>query len=318
VTLPARPVRSTQRAPAKINLGLRIVGRRADGYHAIESLFLPLDLADELELELSPARESAVEIAVESEGAPGGVPADASNLAARAALGFLEAAGLAARVRLRLRKRVPAAAGLGGGSSDAAATLRALDALVPGALPRERLAAVALDLGADVPFFLNPRPAWVSGVGERVEPAAGVPPLDLVLANPGAALSTAEVYAGWDAGPARASRPGDARRGLEAWLGGGGPALLAGAATNDLEGPARQLCPAIGPLREALERSGAETAALSGSGATVYGVFRDAGAARAAAERLAAGRGAPGSAAFSGGCPGGAAWIRVARTAGSR
>ena len=156
-------------APAKINFGLRLVGRRADGYHEIESIFLPLDLADDLRLNLRRDTEPRVTLAVEqAAGTPeAAVPTDDRNLAARAARAFLESARLAAAVDIRLAKRIPAAAGLGGGSSDAGAVLRTLAAAFPDALSPDAVARLGLRLGADVPFFLDPRPALVTGVGER-------------------------------------------------------------------------------------------------------------------------------------------------------
>lgn len=266
-------------APAKINLGLRVMRRRADGYHELESLFLPLDLADEIRLEAAAAPRARVELHL-AQPAPA-VPADAENLAARAARAFLEAAGLGARVEIELTKRTPVAAGLGGGSSDAGAVLRALAERFPDALAPEALAALALELGADVPFFLDPRPCWVRGVGERLESVGGLPSLALVLANPGFPLATAEVYRAFDALHPGWSRPESPARDLAP----PDPSELAGWVENDLAGAALRLCPAIGRLRERLRALGALAVGMSGSGATVFGVFANAGAARGALER---------------------------------
>jgi 4-diphosphocytidyl-2-C-methyl-D-erythritol kinase len=268
-------------APAKVNLGLRILARRPDGYHELESLFVPLDLADRLSLELARAEAPSVTLRVEPAGS--GAPADASNLAARAAELFLAEAGLALRVEIALAKHTPVAAGLGGGSSDAGAVLRALAALAPEALAPERLAELALRLGADVPFFLDPRPAFVRGVGERIAPVSGLPALPLVLASPGEPLSTREVFRVHDVlhpdpspgvpavvAPALPARQGDAA----AWR-----ALL----HNDLEPAALRLCPAIRRLREELCRRGALAVGMSGSGPTLFGIFAGREAAEAAA-----------------------------------
>ncbi len=271
-------------APAKLNLGLRVVGRRPDGYHEIDSLFVPIDLADELELSLAPVGSG---VALELAGAGEGVPGDAGNLAVRAARAYLEAARLEAGVRLRLTKRIPVAAGLGGGSSDAGAVLRALDACGDAALGRERLAELALALGADVPFFLDPRPARVRGIGERIDPIGGRPGLALLLAVPRATLATADVYRAFDAEPGALTQPG---RGLTI---GGLSELrdadgrlrvrrLAELLQNDLEPPARRLCPEIERLAERLGRAGALGVGMSGSGPSVFGVFEDVEAARAA------------------------------------
>lgn len=303
-------------APAKINFGLRVGPRQTDGYHPIESLFLPLNLADEIAVEAGPGSE--VRLALQ--GAPSGVPAGGDNLAARAARAFLEAAGLEAELRIRLRKRIPAAAGLGGGSSDAGAVLRALDRLYAGALAPERLAGLALELGADVPFFLDPRPALASGVGQRLQPVAGAPELALLLVNPGIPLATADVYRAFDAlrkapggagtGALTPFEPGSTMRRLSGlrdtggWL-GGGTSELSDLLVNDLEAAATRLCPAIRRLRARLEASGARAVAISGSGPTLFGIFPNVPAARAAAER--AGFESPGS----------TVWFRVAVTQSS-
>ena len=258
-------------APAKLNLGLRILGRRSDGYHELESVFVPLDLADEIELEIADAAQPVVTL--ELAGAQAGVPADLTNLAARAAAEFLAAAGLARAVRIRLTKWIPAAAGLGGGSSDAGAVLRALAASFPDALPAPALARLALRLGADVPYFLAPCPARVAGIGERIQPLADFPPLACVLANPGVPLSTAAVFAAFDARPKLAPRVLDPELGLD--LG------------NDLAPAAERLCPAIAPLRERLRGEGARAVGLSGSGPTVFGIFPDAAEAARALARAA-------------------------------
>jgi len=265
-------------APAKINLGLRVLGRRADGYHELESLFLPLDLADEIRLGVEPAPRSSVQLRLAP--TPFCVPDGGDNLAARAALAFLEAAGLTCRVDVELAKHTPVAAGLGGGSSDAGAVLRGLAARFPEALGPAALATLALELGADVPFFLDPRPAWVRGVGEQVEPVDGVPSLALLLANPGVGLATADVYRAFDAlypdWKPRAA-PGPARGPLA-----GGAEQLARWVENDLEAAALRLCPAIGRLEQRLRELGALAVGMSGSGATLFGVFEDAPAARTA------------------------------------
>jgi len=281
-------------APAKINFGLRIVGRRSDGYHELESIFLPLDLCDSVRLDLARGGPRRVSLTLEAvAGAPAdAVPGDERNLAVRAARGFLERAGLEATAAIQLRKRIPVAAGLGGGSSDAGAVLRSLSAAFPGALDAAALAALALELGADVPFFLDPRPALVSGIGEHVEPLADWPELALVLVNPGLALATAEVYRAADAlGTAltSASPPSTLRARLGALRSDAsdGPGALAPLLANDLEPAAVRLCPPIARLRDRLRDVGAVAVGMSGSGPTLFGVFPDVEAAGAALERAA-------------------------------
>lgn len=242
-------------------------------------MFLPLDprgpLADAVEV----SRSDAPGVALELRGAGPEVPADARNLAVRAAAEFLARSGRGGGVALRLEKRVPAGAGLGGGSSDAGAVLRALAALEPGALDPAALAAVALGLGADVPFFLAPAPALVRGVGERIEPLPGVPALALIVAHPGPALATADVFRAFDASRAALTPAGDLPRirALPRRPGDESGAAWAERVRNDLEPTATALCPAIADLLARLRGAGALAAAMSGSGPAVYGVFESEG-----------------------------------------
>lgn len=289
-------------APAKLNLGLRVVGRRSDGYHLLESVFVPLDLADRLSIAVEPSERVEVEVAVSGMGE--GVPAGPGNLAGRAAQAFLEAAGATARVRIALEKRVPTGAGLGGGSSDAAAVLRALDSRFANKLSKDRLAEIAVRLGADVPFFLDPRPAWVTGIGERVEPLAGIPALDVLLVTPAPPLATADVFRAWDA----TLTPDGAGRRMPALRGGPGPILVAALANekadqlgpgagseaeealaallaNDLAPVASRLHSGIARVGAELGRLGARAVAMSGSGPTVFGLFPCAEQAQSASQR---------------------------------
>jgi 4-diphosphocytidyl-2-C-methyl-D-erythritol kinase len=277
-----------------------VVGRRSDGYHELESVFVPLDLADEVVIDAEEA--AAARVGLELGGETEGIPADAENLALRAGQRFLEAAGLRLALHIRLAKRIPAAAGLGGGSSDAGAVLHGLSELFPGALDQAALLRMAVSLGADVPFFLDPRPALVRGIGERCEPLPGPwPARVLVLANPGVRLSTAQVYQAFDAlAPAGACR--ELRSLLETVR--GAPAdgrALGDLLENDLEPAAVRLCPPIARLRELLRQAGALAVGMSGSGPTVFGVFGSEREAEVALGRLRA-----------------AAWARVARTRESR
>jgi 4-diphosphocytidyl-2-C-methyl-D-erythritol kinase len=291
-------------APAKINLGLRIVGRRDDGYHLLESLFVPLELADGVRIEIESGSGSGdatpVDLVVSgaqarAHGGDAEVPTDGRNLAVRAARAWLEAAGPAAgvaRVRIELEKRIPAAAGLGGGSSDAAAVLRGLGAVCPAGPQAEVLDRIALGLGADVPFFLDPVPSRVSGIGDRIEPFPGLARLGVVLVNPGISLSTAEVYRLYDeVGGASedgltAPDPGPTMRALSGL--GADPKALARLPgfSNDLEVAAVRLCPPVARLRDLLREAGALHAGMSGSGATVFGLFEGEAEAAAALKRI--------------------------------
>lgn len=279
-------------APAKINLGLRVTGRRPDGYHLLDSLFLPLELADELEIEVL-AETPGVDFELVGDASPD-VPRDARNLAVRAAQAFLDAHGSARGVRLRLRKGIPSEAGMGGGSSDAGAVLRGLAELLPGVVTRARLAEIALSLGADVPFFLDPRPARVTGIGEGIEPLEGLLALPVVVARRGQALSTAAVFAQLGATRGASLTPEGADptiRPLWALREPGGlvraGSRLRDLVHNDLEPAAAALNPAVTELQREFENSGALASAMTGSGPTVYGLFAEEADAERAARSLA-------------------------------
>jgi 4-diphosphocytidyl-2-C-methyl-D-erythritol kinase len=199
------------------------------------------------------------------------VPDDGRNLAVRAARRFLEASGRRAAVEIELTKRIPSGAGLGGGSSDAGGVLRRLRDLWPDALAAEKLERRALELGADVPYFLDPQPAWVTGLGERRAPLPRLPRLSLLLLNPGLPLATAEVFRAFDAlHPDPAGSPP-----LPDPTGAWSPTALGPRLRNDLEPAAVRLCPQIRRLRTALEACGALAVGLSGSGPTLYAVLPD-------------------------------------------
>ena len=274
-----RPERVRVQAPAKVNLCLNVIGRRADGYHLLDGLVAFAGIGDGIET--APAARLGLEIAGPFAGALAGEP---DNLVCRAARGLAALAGRAPAVRIRLEKNLPVAAGIGGGSADAAATLRALRALWGLEVGGADLDRLALSLGSDVPACLLGRPAFMSGIGEVLSAAPPLPETHLVLANPGAALSSAAVFAR-RAGPfARpAPRLGAAPRDAAAladWLRRSG---------NGLTEAACALEPRIAGM---LERMAAAPdcllARMSGSGPTCFGLFASAGAARRAAGRLAA------------------------------
>ena len=268
-----------EQAPAKLNLCLRVTGRRADGYHELDSCVVFTEWADRLSivhddrLTLKLAGPFAAALAGQSD-----------NLVIRAARRLAAHAGRAPNLRLILDKRIPVAAGLGGGSADAAATLRALDRLWDLRLEYSELLAIALELGADVPVCLLGRPARVRGIGERLEPLA-LPALDLVLANPNEAVSTARAFAGLarvGSGPGPEGSAPAGRADLLRWL---------RKYPNDLEAPARRLVPMIDRVLEAIGRQpGCRLARMTGSGATCFGVFDDPAAAAGAAAAMSRAR----------------------------
>lgn len=261
-------------APAKLNLCLYLGGRRDDGLHELCSLFEPLALADLLTVE--PAERDEVLC-------PGVDGAPEENLAARALAALREAGWAREPLRIEVEKRVPVAAGLGGGSADAAAVLRLAAGEAGG------LAEIAAALGADVPSQLRPALALVGGAGERVEPLPAPVPHAALLLPGGGGLSTAAVFAEADRlGLGR--DPGElaelAARLRVAAGAGESPLAYAELLVNDLEPAARALRPEIGAALERLREAGAALAILSGSGPTAVGLFADLAAARSAGERL--------------------------------
>ncbi len=264
----------SERAPAKINLALHVTGQRADGYHELESLVVFAQAGDVVEARAASSDAFEVRGPFAAQ-----VPLDGFNLVlqARDALRAATDPSLARSVSIRLEKNLPVASGIGGGSSDAAAALRALARLwnVPRATE-----AVSLPLGADVPMSMDPRPLIACGVGERIEPLARFPELALVLINPGIAVSTPAVFCELQKreNPPLPPLPAGQSFGmLVDWL---------HMTRNDLEPPAIALVPAIADTKAALLAHGAAFARMSGSGATCFGLFPAASAATRAAEAI--------------------------------
>jgi 4-diphosphocytidyl-2-C-methyl-D-erythritol kinase len=269
----------TIRAHAKINLDLRVLGPRLDGYHELRTVFQSLALHDVIECV---AREGP--LAIECDTA--GVPLDDSNLVWRAAEALwraLRRPGRARDVVIRLQKHIPLQAGLGGGSSDAAATLMALARLWKVPVKPVQLTDVAAALGADVPFFLAGGTALGLGRGDEVYPLADLPRHWIVLLVPGFGVSTADAYSWYD-GERDLSRGVSARE--PQYVPGPWPSRAA-QMINDLEAPIARHHPEIDQMRTALRRAGALAAAMSGSGSTVFGLFQKRGEALAAVEGLA-------------------------------
>jgi 4-diphosphocytidyl-2-C-methyl-D-erythritol kinase len=259
-------------APGKVNLSLFVGAPRADGLHPLVSVVQAVTLADDLTL--APAGGPRDEVVC-----PG---VEGPNLAARALAAFRAATGWEAPPqRIEIVKRLPVAAGMGGGSADAAAALR-LAAHASGGVPAERLHRLAVTLGADVPSLLAPGRVLMSGAGEHVEVLADPRPFGLVIVPVPHALSTPAVYAAFDRlGGARDVAELD-RRAAAARAGEPPPPV------NDLQDAARSLCPAIDAALVDVRAAGADVAMVAGSGPTVFGVFADPDTARGAARALAA------------------------------
>ncbi|MDD5219965.1 MAG: 4-(cytidine 5'-diphospho)-2-C-methyl-D-erythritol kinase [Candidatus Bipolaricaulis sp.] len=248
------------RAYAKLNLALRVRGRRADGYHEIDSIVQTIDLADGLRLRV--AEGDAVQVSNDLIGLQG------PDLAERAASALLAAKETTRDVEIEVTKRIPAGAGLGGGSSDAAAVLHHLDLAVPPRLPRDRLLAVAAGIGSDVPLFLVGGCVRVRGRGERLNVCPQLRTETFALLVPPVHCSTASVYAAWR----DHATPNDQ------------PCVLG---ENDLLYPALATHPALLPYHQAIRGSGGTFAGMSGSGAAFYAAFSEPAAAHRAAAALA-------------------------------
>ena len=263
-------------APAKVNLTLRVIGRRADGYHEIESLVAFADVGDALTF--SPGGALALRVAGPTAAAAGQI---ADNLVLKAARALAERVERLKLGGFALSKRLPVAAGLGGGSADAAAALRLL-ARANGLAPDDpRLMQAARATGADVPVCLDPRPRFMRGIGDVLSDPLDLPRLFAVLLNPGVAVATKDVFTALALPTAVRTAPAAICTGTAALL----DEIVRG--RNDLEGAAIELEPAIADALAVLRKlPGFRLARMSGSGATCFGLFDSMGAARGAARRL--------------------------------
>jgi 4-diphosphocytidyl-2-C-methyl-D-erythritol kinase len=307
ISLPCGPWRAW-RTPAKINLFLEVLYKRDDGFHELETLMAPISVYDTLYF--SPTAEGNIELACRwaapeetqrRSSSPsldshqdafhgavscnnlGDLPPEKENLAYRAVALLKKRGGVEAGAAMRLVKRIPSAAGLGGASSDAACALAAANAGWGLHWPRSRLLELAAELGSDVNFFLGQGPALCRGRGERIEPVTGLPRLFVVVARPSAGLSTARVFAH--------SRPADAPQNAERLiqlLRAGNLAAASGAMQNRLQTAAEQLSPEAAALARELEQIGVGAAHMSGSGTSYFALCRSARHARRVAARLRA------------------------------
>ena len=264
-------------APAKVNLCLHVAERRADGYHNLESLVAFAVHGDEITL------EHARELSLSAVGPFGAMlPPDNDNLVLKAARLLADKVDRPPSVRITLRKNLPVASGLGGGSADAAAVLRGLASLWRLEIDRETLMGIAALLGADVPVCLDCIAAWTEGRGERITSLSPLPEMPLILVNPAVPVSTAEVFSALDARSGlrfvRPRAPFCDPHALVAFL---------HSTTNDLEAPARKIAPLIGDaLEDIRDMPEILIARMSGSGATCFGIFETDESARSATALL--------------------------------
>ncbi len=269
-------------SPCKVNLLLNILGRRPDGFHDLETLFHPVPLCDELSFDAD--SRPGIQFTCDHPE----LPTDRSNLVVRAAERFLEVAGLTGQgVRIHLTKRIPLAAGLGGGSSNAAQTLVGLNELLGCPLAATDLDRIAATLGSDVNFFLQDRPARATGRGERVEPVVAFESLrgrGMILYHPGFGISTAWAYSELTHHPeALNGRPGRVDT-LERALRSGDLAEAGRQFYNSLEAPALRKYPVLELYQRFFREHGAWASLMSGSGSTTFAVFPDVATARAAVD----------------------------------
>lgn len=261
---------------AKVNLVLDVLDRRPDGYHNICTIMVPVSLADQIHLRLAP------QISVESVPAVPGPPE--ANLAYRAACLLKDAAGYPHGAAIRLEKAIPMAGGLAGGSSNAAAVLTGLNQLWGTKLSQAELMQLAIQLGSDVPFFIDPQPAKVEGIGERVTPISAPAPVWMVLATPAVSKSTGTVYRWLDELP-HLSHPNS--MGMERALAAGDLKGIAACLGNVFEQVMLPRHPVIGQVKQQMLEHGALGALMSGAGPTVFGIMPDEEAARKASAQIA-------------------------------
>jgi 4-diphosphocytidyl-2-C-methyl-D-erythritol kinase len=257
-------VRSARiRALAKINLDLRVIGKRADGYHELRTIFQTISLADSIDLSFKPARRPAIML--------DDALAIPNNLAVRAAQLAMDAMRATGRVEIRLTKRIPMGAGLGGGSSDAAAILLALPVLAGRVVELPRLLEIAGQLGSDVPFFLLGGRAAAIGRGTEIFPLPDSPARHGVLIAPGIHVSTAEAYRLLGASLTSGLQQNKIE-GFQSQVWGQG---CPGTSANDFEGVVFEQYPRLGAIKRKLIRAGASPAMMTGSGSALFGLFDD-------------------------------------------
>lgn len=276
------PVTLEKPSPCKVNLLLNILGRRSDGFHELETVLHPVNLCDKLSFERTGA-------GVGLKCSDPNLPTDSGNLVHRAATAFLEAARINDGVRIHLDKKIPLAAGLGGGSGNAATTLLGLNELFGQPLSREKLHELAALLGSDVPFFLQGKPALATGRGENIQPLDFFPALRgtaFLLIHPGFGISTAWAYQSLARFPAALNgQPGRAQQ-LIARLPAGDLSAVATEFYNSLEAPALEKYPLLALFQEFLHANGAAAALMSGSGSTTFAIVPDEQAAGSLAEKF--------------------------------
>jgi 4-diphosphocytidyl-2-C-methyl-D-erythritol kinase len=271
-------------SPGKVNLLLNILGKRPDGFHELETVLQPVNLCDRLTFE---RRGAAVELSCSD----AALPVDSRNLVYRAATGFLQTAKISDGVRIHLEKKIPLAAGLGGGSGNAATTLLALNKLFGQPLSAAKLGELAASLGSDVPFFLQNKPVLATGRGEKIQPLDFFPALRdkaFLLIHPGFGIATAWAYENLARFPAALNGKKSRAQELISLLQTNDLKMAAKKFYNSLEAPALEKYPVLALFQEFLHAHGALAALMSGSGSTTFAIAENQAAAESLAEKFKA------------------------------
>jgi 4-diphosphocytidyl-2-C-methyl-D-erythritol kinase len=271
-------------SPGKVNLLLNILGKRPDGFHELETVMQPVNLCDRLTFE---RRGAAVELSCSD----AALPVDSRNLVYRAATGFLQTAKISDGVRIHLEKKIPLAAGLGGGSGNAATTLLALNKLFGQPLSAAKLGELAVSLGSDVPFFLQNKPVLATGRGEKIQPLDFFPALRdkaFLLIHPGFGIATAWAYENLARFPAALNGKKSRAQELISLLQTNDLKMAAKKFYNSLEAPALEKYPVLALFQEFLRAHGALAVLMSGSGSTTFAIAENQAAAESLAEKFKA------------------------------
>ena len=271
-----------KKSHCKVNLLLNVLGKRADGFHELETVMQPVNFCDELTFERN---NSGVELLCSD----AALPVDSRNLVFRAAKNFLDAANVSGGVKIHLEKKIPLAAGLGGGSGNAAATLLALNELFDQPLATEKLFEIAATLGSDIPFFLQNKPALATGRGEKIQPLENFPALRgkaFLLIHPGFGILTAWAYQNLARFPAALNGEKGRARELISRLQANDLPASAGGLYNSLEAPALEKFPILELFQDFLRANGAVATLMSGSGSTTFAIAENISAAEMLAEKF--------------------------------
>jgi len=275
-------MRLKKKSPCKVNLILNILGKRADGFHELETVMQPVNVCDELVFERA---GSSLELSCSNPE----LPTDSKNLVHRAAASFLAAAKISDGIRIHLQKNLPLAGGIGGGSANAAVTFTALNELFGSPLPPRKLHELAAALGSDIPFFLQNKPALATGRGEKIQPLEPFPALDgkaFLLIHPGFGISTPWAYQNLARFPAALNgKPGRAKELISKLQSNDWPAVADGF-YNSLEAPALDKFPVLALFQEFLRENGALAALMSGSGSTTFAIVENVAAGESLVEKF--------------------------------